>query len=381
VNRGARLVIVGITPGPNQIKAAYKTAQRLLRAGASDDIVLAEAKREGSFGSTTMRPKLVQMLDELSFQHLLGLRSCASLWEESFNLLHATSVVPHAAFRGSKPFAGSFSDVLESDALRRGFEEHFVPSFASLSRTALYVALGPTPLAALDWCAERRHLDADQIMGALAHPSTNGGSQVDVYLGKKVLEDLTERDPVINRVRDLQAQARRMREAVERVRTGAPMPTLAPMPTTYPVPSSAAISGTPSPTRSTRTSPAAETAPAADYVDLGRRAVFERIGFRCVNDKVKKVALFAGRASEREVYLVNGRSGIIVVVHPNMLDRAKAAVREPASTVKPKLFHNDDMRTFPDRDNGGKRPVRYGRAVACQTLGALEDFLISFDAA
>jgi hypothetical protein len=39
------------------------------------------------------------------------------------------------------------------------------------------------------------------------------------------------------------------------------------------------------------------------------------------------------------------------------------------------------MRTFPDRDNGGKKRVRYGQAVTCRTLGSLEDFLISFDAA
>ncbi len=174
VNPAARLVIVGITPGPNQIDAAYEVAQRLLNAGETDEVVLSEAKREGSFGKATMRPNLVRMLDAMGFQDLLGLASCDALWGEAFGMLHATSVVPHAAFRGGKPFAGSFEDVLRSGALRRGFEDHFVPSLASLPRSALYVALGPTPLAALDWCAARGHLAPDQIMGALTHPSSQG---------------------------------------------------------------------------------------------------------------------------------------------------------------------------------------------------------------
>lgn len=107
LNATARIVIVGITPGPNQVKAAYSAAQRLLRAGAPDTVVLAEAKREGSFGSPTMRPNLIRMLDALGFRELLGVSSCAALWDDAFDLLHATSTIPHAAFRKGKPFAGS----------------------------------------------------------------------------------------------------------------------------------------------------------------------------------------------------------------------------------------------------------------------------------
>lgn len=373
-------MIVGITPGPNQIKAAYETAQRLLGAGAPDNIVLAEAKREGSFGNPTMRPNLVRMLDELGFRELLGLHSCSELWEEAFGLLHATSVVPHAAFRGGRPFAGSFQDILRSSAFRRIFEDHFVPSLASLPKSAHYVALGPTPLAALDWCAERGHLNTRQIMGALAHPSTSGGSQVDVYLAKKGLEDLKEGNPVISRIPNLQASAKRMRAAVAGLRSGTPM--------TPPDPVSIRASSTVRMTSSipARASKPVSTVPLApssttDYVDPSLRATFERAGFTFVKDTVKKVALFAGRTSGREVYLVNGRPTITVVIHPGQLAWTKAAVCEPASSITSDLFHHDNLRSFPSRNNGGEKPVRYGHAVTCQTLGALKDFLKAFDAA
>jgi hypothetical protein len=379
VNPKARIVIVGITPGPNQIKATYGTVHRLLQAGTPDDVVLAEAKREGSFGSPTMRPNLIRMLDELGFHDLLGLRSCAELWGEAFDLLHATSVVPNAAFRNGKPFAGRFQDVLRSPTFRREFERHFVPSLASLPKTSLYVALGPTPLAALDWCAEHGHLDAGQIMGALAHPSTSGGSQVDVYLGKKSVEDLSERNPVIHRVADLQARADRMRTAVARIRSGTPTAPRAPTSSHPLTPAKSAHS--PAPMRSTKPAARRSGVPGTGDVDPHLRAVFERAGYTCVKDTVKKVALFVGRISGREVYLINGRPTITVVVHPDQMTWVKAAVREPASAVTSDLFHHDNLRTFPARDHGGVNPVRYGRAVTCRTMGALEQFLAAFDAA
>jgi hypothetical protein len=55
MNCRARLVIVGITPGPNQMELAYAAVQARLRAGLSDDMVLERAKKEGSFGGEPRR--------------------------------------------------------------------------------------------------------------------------------------------------------------------------------------------------------------------------------------------------------------------------------------------------------------------------------------
>ncbi len=195
---------------------------------------------------------------------------------------------------------------------------------------------------------------------------------MDVYLGEKGLEDLTPGDPVIHRVGDLQAQAARMRAAVARACGVAPVP----------IPASKTISKAPAPIVARVTTPPAPLAsPASEYVDPAHRAAFDRAGYRCVKDTVKKVALFEGTRSGREVYLVNGRPGITVVVHPDMLACAQAAVSEPASAIRIAPFNHDNLRTFPAHDNGGENPVRYGRAVDCRTLGALEDFLRAFDAA
>lgn len=220
VNAKASLVLVGITPGPNQIEEAYAAIQSRLRGGLSDEIALRKAKEAGAFSGPAMRPNLVRMLDALGFPAMLDVPSSSTLWGKAADKLYATSVVPHAAFRRGKPFAGSFADILGSPIFRRSFEEDFVPSLASLPRSARFVALGPTPLDALDWCVEQDHLNAEQVMGALAHPSSNGGSQVKVYLGEVSGGALSPSDPVRHRLEWLNAASRRMREACQTRMTG-----------------------------------------------------------------------------------------------------------------------------------------------------------------
>lgn len=215
VNREARLVVVGITPGPTQIELTYNIAQRMLTTGATAESILATVKREATFGGPSMRPNLLRMLNAFDFAGLLGIDDVSSLWEASSRLLHATSVVPHAAFKGLKPFAGGFDEILSSAALRTGFERDFIPSLSSLGPDARYVGLGPTPLDALNWCAARSYLREDQILGAFAHPSSKSGSQVDVYLGLRDSASLNKKDPVRSRVDWLLNAASRVRKTTD----------------------------------------------------------------------------------------------------------------------------------------------------------------------
>jgi hypothetical protein len=197
VNEAAQLVIVGITPGPNQMKLAYGEAQRLLRAGRPQADILQQVKKIAAFGGNTMRPNLLRMLRHFRFRDLLGIDREEDLWGARADLLHCTSVVPHAAFcRDGKPFTGSFAEVQASSALRTSFEQDFVASLRKLRPDALFVALGPTPMDALKWCAANGFLRAQHIVGAFAHPATTAGSQVAIYLGERRPEDLNPRDPV-----------------------------------------------------------------------------------------------------------------------------------------------------------------------------------------
>ena len=70
---------------------------------------------------------------------------------------------------------------------------------------ALYVALGPTPRDALLHCVAAGLIDRHQVLGSLAHPSGNGGSQVGYFLREVPVSGLKDRDPVRNRAASLDA--------------------------------------------------------------------------------------------------------------------------------------------------------------------------------
>lgn len=218
VNSAARLVIVGITPGPKQIKLAYRTVSSKIKVGLPDDQILFEAKKQAGFGDQSMRPNLLRMLKHFRFAEILGIDEEEQLWADRADLLHATSVVPHAAFRKGKPFAGSFEEVLKTPIFRESFERDFASSLSLLSSEAVYVGLGPTPLDALDHCVGRGLIAASQILGAFAHSSTQAGSQVDIYLGTRSPSSLNENDPVRNRVGFLLPAYERMKTATDRLR-------------------------------------------------------------------------------------------------------------------------------------------------------------------
>lgn len=211
VNTDARLVIVGITPGATQRDEACEEAGRLLRRGLPDDEILRRVKKLAAFGGPAMRPNLERMIDTLGIMALLGGGRASDLWGERAHLLHATSVVPHAAFVKRKPFAGSFEEIQRVDVLRRSFERDFLPTLPLLRPDAYFIGLGPTPAAAISFAADKGLIDRSRVLGWLAHPSRSGGSQVSIYLGERKVEQLSDRDPVRHRADALATAATAMR--------------------------------------------------------------------------------------------------------------------------------------------------------------------------
>ncbi len=73
VNTGADIVIVGITPGKQQMREAIEEARRAMKLGLSDAEVLARAKVHASFAGS-MRKNLVRLLDAVGLNRLLESR-------------------------------------------------------------------------------------------------------------------------------------------------------------------------------------------------------------------------------------------------------------------------------------------------------------------
>lgn len=216
VAREAKLVIVGITPGTTQLKAAYDAFRFRAMAGRSDDEARAVAKEAGAFAGA-MRTRLISMLEHLDIHRRLGIASARDLWGSASALLHSTSVVPHAAFDGKKHFNDSFNVVMSSPLLRGSFEKDFVPSLALLRDDAHYIALGPTPRDALLHCADAGVIRREQILGLLPHPAGSSGSQVRYFIKDVSFDDLHEDDPTRRRASGIDKAYAEISEAASRL--------------------------------------------------------------------------------------------------------------------------------------------------------------------
>lgn len=379
VNRAARLVIVGITPGPIQIKLAYSKAQALLRAGLDKETILTQVKNAGSFGGPRMRPNLVRMLEHFRFGELLGIQDVSRLWGTDAHLLHSTSVVPYAAFENGKDFKGSFDQVLRSPLLKQCFLDYFVLSLQRLSGEALYVALGECPKAALDWCVSQGHLRPDQVLGAFCHPSTNGGSTIKVYLREKSADELSACDPVRHRVKTLNQDYERMRKATSELLGKVMDHRLRPQPSAPQAPQLPVINIQ----KHALTKPKFARKPTAQKEDREREVKFVidelvRSGYRLVH-QVKKVVLFETRTGQL-AYLAKEQSRlneIVLSVHPDHPPE-ELARRSGVASVAPGRRFSASYRSFPKMFNNGQKEEHFGRHVTFVSLDDCKRFFADF---
>ena len=100
VRRKARVALVGLTPGWQQMELSHRLAAELLadpEIGQNISVVMSEIKRRMSFAGP-MRRNLLQMLDELDFAQGLGLNSSADIFEDQADLVNTTSALRYPVF-------------------------------------------------------------------------------------------------------------------------------------------------------------------------------------------------------------------------------------------------------------------------------------------
>ena len=98
INTKAKIVIVGITPGLQQMLQSYE----VINQGKS----LKEVKDLSSFKGS-MRTGLIKYLDELKINDILKIKSCESLFNKNSKYLHTTSLVKYPVFDKGKNYSGA----------------------------------------------------------------------------------------------------------------------------------------------------------------------------------------------------------------------------------------------------------------------------------
>lgn len=376
VNLEAKLVIVGITPGNNQLDLAYQTAQELLKAGRPVEEVLTEVKKVGAFGGKSMKPNLLKMLRHFQFEKLLSIDDVESLWGANAGLLHSTSVVPHAAFKDGERFNGGFNEIMASPLLKKCFLDCFVPSVREITGKALFVALGPCPQAALDWCIKEGALRREQVLGSFCHPSSAGGSTTRYYLREVAKDELNPKNPVRSRCDWLDQAYEQMRSSTSSllgVSYHAPVvtrliqaPFVAKSVTTTKTTKSTAMKTT------TRTPVATD----ADITTILKEV--ERAGYKLTNTTAK-LSEFQSPGGQT-IYVVKTTSklnNINLMVHPGHKQEALRSINGVDSVSDGHRFHSN-MTKFPKRINKGETQTACGWQLSIKTLSNLPRFLAAF---
>ena len=179
INREARLVIVGITPGMTQAVLALESARLSMNAGHSIEETLKDAKRAASFGGS-MRAKLIELLDYIGLQEKLRIRSAGDLFGSHNHLVHFTSILRYPVFKSDKNY--------NSNPLRNPFFQQYVELFineVSAFEQALILPLGRVPRIVIESLMHRGIVQEDRTLSGLPHPSGANSERIAYFLGRK----------------------------------------------------------------------------------------------------------------------------------------------------------------------------------------------------
>ncbi|TXN17265.1 hypothetical protein FV219_00490 [Methylobacterium sp. WL122] len=188
VNLKADVVIVGLTPGRQQMRNALVAARQSLLRGRTEAEAAADAKVFASF-SGPMRTNLVAMLDSIGLSRTLNIRTAGSLWEGDAHRVHFTSILRYPVFVDGANYTGAPSPTV-TPLLRSQLMKWFAEEMKAMPN-AVFVPLGPVASEAVELVAAQNGVDRRQILAGLPHPSGANAERIAFFLGRKRREELS----------------------------------------------------------------------------------------------------------------------------------------------------------------------------------------------
>ena len=106
ITANARVVIVGLTPGKQQMLKAFQAARTLLSEGWCPPRIFDEIRRRMAFAGP-MRTNLITMLDKIGVAERLDLPTTAALFDDASGYLHSTSALRYPVLKNGRNYSGS----------------------------------------------------------------------------------------------------------------------------------------------------------------------------------------------------------------------------------------------------------------------------------
>lgn len=176
INPKAKVFIVGITPGFEQMSTAISTARKCLEENMDIDKIKYECKRNGRF-SGSLRKNIISMLDEVKLNDGLNINSCSELFDKKDNLLHTISLIPYSVFVKGKNYTGHTPKLIKSEFLMKYVYENFIEDYRKLD-DVLIIPLGKAVEEVLDELVIKNIIKEEQILKGFPHPSGANGHRL-----------------------------------------------------------------------------------------------------------------------------------------------------------------------------------------------------------
>jgi hypothetical protein len=191
INKNARLVICGITPGRRQAIDALLEAHRQLKAGVDVTNAARAAKATASFAGA-MRTNIAAMLDFIKLPEKFGIANSAAFFGTSSDLVHYTSTSRYPTFIGQRDYSGS------SPTLRRLLQDQSqildaLSEEAAALPKAIWIPLGGKVADALQLLVDNGLIDASRVLSGLPHASGANAERIAYFLGRKSRDTLSSK--------------------------------------------------------------------------------------------------------------------------------------------------------------------------------------------
>ena len=172
LNPKAKIFIIGITPGFQQMSTAIATARKEFELGSDIKEIQYKCKVAGRF-SGVIRKNIISMLDEITLNKALNIDSCSELFNKKDYLLHTVSLIPYPVFVKKQNYSGHTPKLIKSEFLMKYIYENFIDEFNTLdnSKDILLIPLGRAVEEVLLELASKGLIKVGQILNNFPHPS------------------------------------------------------------------------------------------------------------------------------------------------------------------------------------------------------------------
>jgi hypothetical protein len=172
LNPKAKIFIIGITPGFQQMSTSISTARKELELGSDIKEIQYKCKAAGRF-SGVIRKNIISMLDDINLNKALNIKSCSVLFCEKDYLLHTVSLIPYPVFVKKENYSGHTPKLIKSNFLMKYIYENFIDEFNSLDnpKEILLIPLGRAVEEVLLKLEDEGIIGKGQILKGFPHPS------------------------------------------------------------------------------------------------------------------------------------------------------------------------------------------------------------------